>query len=302
MSQILINKILELKQKKNAIILAHNYQIPEVQDIADFIGDSLDLSQKAAKTNADVIMFCGVHFMAETASILCPDKIVLMSDLNAGCPMANMITAKDVQELKNKNKDAMVVCYINTTAEVKAESDVCCTSANAVKIINSLKAKKIIFIPDKYLGQYVANQTKKEMIFWEGYCPIHVKILENDILNQKKKYPNAKVIIHPECTPEVIRLADEVLSTSGMCRYAKKTECNEIIVGTEIGLTYRLQKENPNKKFYSASNEAICSNMKKHTLEKILWAFEEMKNEVKVSQEIRNKAINAVNKMLEIGS
>lgn len=317
----IIQKINDLKEKRKAVILVHNYQLPEVQDIADILGDSLGLSQKAAETKAEVIVFCGVHFMAETASILCPDKVVLIPDVNAGCPMADMIDVEGLRNLKKQHPDAVVVAYVNTPAEVKAESDVCCTSANAVKIVNSLTAKKIIFIPDKYLGQYVAseinpvrnkspeaiasdgyrrifNGTKKEIIFWQGYCPIHARILADDILKAKREHPFAEVIVHPECTPEVIALADKVFSTTGMLNYAKKTKSKEIIIGTEIGIIYRLQKENPDKKFYPVSEKAICENMKKNSLEKVLWSLEEMKYEVKVEEKIRQKAKKAIDRML----
>ncbi|PIU61410.1 MAG: quinolinate synthase [Armatimonadetes bacterium CG07_land_8_20_14_0_80_40_9] len=295
----LVEKIKKLKEKRKAIILVHNYQLPEIQDIADYLGDSLGLSQKAAQTDADVIVFCGVHFMAETASILCPDKTVLMPDINAGCPMADMIDAEKLRRLKKVHPAALVISYVNTTADVKAESNLCCTSANAVKIINSLDTKKIIFVPDKYLGHYVATKTNKELIFWEGYCPIHVKILADDILKARKEHPEAEVIVHPECTPEVIKLANKVLSTSGMCRYAKESKTKEIIVGTEVGLIYRLQKENPDKIFYPATELAICPNMKLNNLEKVLWTLEDMKFKVKVKEEIRIKAKNAIDKMLQ---
>ncbi len=294
----IIKKINNLKKGRNAVILVHNYQPPEVQDVADFLGDSLGLSQKAAETDAEVIVFCGVHFMAETASILCPDKIVLIPELTAGCPMANMIGVEGLRKLKKQHPDATVVAYVNTTAEVKAESDVCCTSANAVKIVNSLPEKKIIFIPDKYLGQYVASQTKKEMIFWEGYCPIHVRILADDIFKVKEEHSGAEVLVHPECTPDVIAMSDKVLSTTGMLNYAKQTKSKEIIIGTEIGIIYRLQKENPDKKFYPASERAICENMKKNSLEKVLWSLEEMKYKIKVEEEVRQKAKKAIDKML----
>ncbi|MFN3966082.1 MAG: quinolinate synthase NadA [Endomicrobiia bacterium] len=301
MIESLVKKIQELKKKRKAIILVHNYQPPEVQDIADFLGDSLELSRKAAQTDAEVIVFCGVHFMAETASILCPDKTVLMPDINAGCPMANMINRDQLKKLKSEHTEATVVAYVNTTAEVKAESDICCTSANAVKVVSSLdKDKQIIFVPDKYLGQYITSQTKREMIYWNGYCPVHVKILPEDIIKQKQNHPDAEVIVHPECTPEVIKLANKVLSTSGMCRYSKETNAKEIIVGTEVGIIYRLQKENPDKKFYPASELAICPNMKLGSVEKVLWVLEELKNEVKVPKEIQIKAIQAVNRMLSI--
>jgi len=302
MSELLVKKIQELKRKRKAIILAHNYQLPEIQDIADYIGDSLGLSQKAAQADAEVIVFCGVHFMAETASILCPHKTVLMPDINAGCPMVGMVDLAELKSTRKEYPQSMVVCYVNTSAEVKAESDICCTSANAVKVVQSLNSEgEIIFVPDKYLGQYVEGQTGRKMVLWDGYCPVHVKILAEDILRKKKKHPEAEVIVHPECTPEVIKLANRVLSTSGMCQYARESRAKEIIVGTETGLIWRLQKENPDKKFYPASELAICPNMKLTNLEKVLWVLEDMKSEVKVPDRIRVKAMRAVNRMLSIG-
>lgn len=299
--EALVEKIKKLKQKRNAIILAHNYQLPEIQDIADYLGDSLELSREAAGIDAQVIVFCGVHFMAETASILSPDKTVLMPDINAGCPMANMITREGLKALKKEHPKAVVVGYVNTSAEVKAEVDICCTSANAIKVISSLKdAQEIIFVPDKYLAHYVADKTKRKLISWEGYCPSHVKILAEDIQRQKKLHPDAEVVVHPECTPSVIALADKVLSTSGMCRYAKTSSTQEQIIGTEIGLLYKLKKENPEKQFYPASELADCPNMKLTTLEKVAWALKEMKYEVKVPEEIRIRAKKAVDRMLEI--
>ena len=296
----LIENILQLKRQRNAVILAHNYQLGEVQDIADFVGDSLELSQKAAETDAEVIVFCGVHFMAETASILCPDKVVLLPDTHAGCPMADMITAEKLRQRKRELPDAAVICYVNSTAEVKAESDICCTSANAVKVVESVDATEILFVPDQYLGHYIATKTNRKMVLWPGYCPTHVRIQPEDITRRKKEYPQAKAIVHPECRPEVIALADETLSTGGMCRFARETEVEEIIVGTEIGIIYRLRKENPRKKFIPASEQAICPNMKQITLEKILWSLEDMAFEVKVPEAIRLKAKGAVDKMLEV--
>ncbi|HEX7475572.1 MAG TPA: quinolinate synthase NadA [Dehalococcoidales bacterium] len=298
----LSEKILKLKVEKNAVILAHNYQLGEVQDIADFVGDSLELSQKAAKTEAAVIVFCGVHFMAETASILSPDKIVLLPDLDAGCPMANMITAAQLIERKIELPNAKVVCYVNTTADVKAESDVCCTSANAVKVVNSIEANEILFVPDQYLGHYVSTKTDKKIYLWPGYCPTHARILPEDINREKAAHPAAKVLVHPECRPETIALADEVLSTGGMARYARENPAKEIIVGTEIGFVYRLRKENPGKYFYPASEQAVCPRMKLITLEKILWCLEQMAPEVKVPENVRFRAKQAVDKMLEIGA
>jgi quinolinate synthase len=297
----LIGKILDLKRKRNAIILAHNYQLGEVQDIADFIGDSLGLSQNAAKTEAEVIVFCGVHFMAETASILCPEKIVLLPDMHAGCPMADMVTAESLRKKKKEYPEATVVAYVNTTAEVKAESDICCTSANAVEIVQRLDAKQILFIPDQYLGHYVSTKTGRQMILWPGYCSTHARIQAADILRLKKVHPQAEVMVHPECRPDVIELADVVLSTGGMCRHAQDTEAKEIIVGTEVGIIHRLRKENPDKIFIPVSEQAICPRMKLITLENILWSLEDMTPQVKVPEEIRLRAKAAVDKMLEVG-
>jgi quinolinate synthase len=297
----LIEKILNLKTKKKAIILVHNYQLGEVQDIADFIGDSLELSQKASKTDAEVIVFCGVHFMAETASIICPDKTVLLPELHAGCPMANMITAQALREKKKEYPKATVVCYVNTSAAVKAESDICCTSANAVRLVEKLTdVQEIIFVPDQYLGSYVASQTGKKMILWPGYCPTHVRILPQDIIRRKAEHPQAKAVVHPECRPEVKALADAVLSTGGMIRFARESDAREIIVGTELGIIYRLQKENPEKKFIPASEQAICPRMKLTTLESVLWSLENMTHEIKVPERIRRRARAAVDKMLEV--
>ena len=297
----LIKEILDLKTRRGAVILAHNYQLGEIQDIADFVGDSLELSQRAAETGASVIVFCGVHFMAETASILCPDKVVLLPDMNAGCPMADMITPDRLREKKKEHPWAAVVCYINSSAEVKAESDICCTSANAVGIIESLDAQEILFVPDQYLGLYVSARTGKEMILWPGFCPTHVRITPERMEELRQEYPQAKIVVHPECRPEVIALADEVLSTGGMRRYARREGVREMIVGTEMGIIYGLRKENPGKRFIPVSEQAICPNMKLITLEKVLWSLEEMNPEVKVAERIRLGAKAAVDRMLRIG-
>jgi quinolinate synthase len=298
----LVEKISALRKKRNAVILVHNYQLGEVQDIADFVGDSLELSQNAAKTAADVIVFCGVHFMAETASIICPDKVVLLPDMNAGCPMADMVTPERLRAKKKEHPQAVVVCYINSSAAVKAESDICCTSANAIEVVESLHAHEILFIPDQYLGHYVSTRTGKKMILWPGFCPTHVRITPERIQELRQEYPQAKVVVHPECTPGVIALADEVASTSGMCRYARRNEVREMVVGTEVGLIHRLRKENPGKRFIPVSDQAICPNMKLINLEKVLWSLEEMSPEVKVPEEIRLKAIAAVGRMLQTKS
>lgn len=295
------DRILRLKKEKNAVILVHNYQLGELQDIADFIGDSLGLSQNAAQTDARVIVFCGVYFMAETASILCPDKTVLLPDINAGCPMADMITAEQLREKKRELPGVPVVCYINSSAEVKAESDVCCTSANAIKVVESLPAKEILFVPDQYLGHYISTKTSQKIILWPGFCPPHARIQPEDIIRLKEAYPRARVMVHPECTPAVIALADEVLSTSGMCRFAGETEAKEIIVGTEVGIIYRLKKETPTKLFIPISEQVICPHMKLINLEKVLWSLEELSPEIKVPEATRLRAKAAVDRMLAIG-
>lgn len=298
----LIEGILRLKRERNAIILAHNYQLGEVQDIADFVGDSLELSQKAAQTSAAVIVFCGVLFMAETASILCPDKKILLPDIHAGCAMADMITAEGLRKKKKEHPGATVVCYVNSSAEVKAESDVCCTSASAVNIVEKLpEGREILFVPDQYLGHYASTKTGREMILWPGFCPTHARIKSQDIVRLKQEHPEGKVVVHPECRPEVIALADEVLSTGGMCRFARSTMAAEVIVGTELGIIHRLRKENPDKRFIPASEQAVCPQMKLITLENVLWSLDEMAPEVKVPEEIRLRAKAAVDKMLEVG-
>ena len=294
-------KIRKLKTERRAVILAHNYQIPEVQDIADFVGDSLGLSIQASRTDAAVIVFCGVHFMAETAKILSPQKTVLLPDEHAGCPMANMIDGRQLRALKEKHPGAKVLCYVNTSAEVKAECDLCCTSANAVTMVQkALKdVREIIFVPDQYLADYVSGQTGRKFILWNGFCPTHARILPQDIARAKALHSAAEVIAHPECTPEVRRLADRVASTEGMCRYVKETKAREIIVGTEIGIIHRLKKENPEKAFYPASERAVCPNMKRITMEKVLWALEDMRPEIDVPSEIASKARRCIERMLE---
>ena len=297
----LLDSIIKLKVEKEAIILAHNYQIGEVQDIADFVGDSLQLSIEASKARGKIIVFCGVHFMAETAKILSPTKKVLLPDKNSGCPMADMISASQLQKLKNKHPGAVVVCYVNTSARVKALSDICCTSSNAVNVVKSIpKNKEIIFIPDKYLGSYVQSQTGREFILWNGYCPTHVMINVKEIIELKKEHPDAVVIVHPECTPDVIDIADKVASTGGMLKYAKESEKKNFIIGTEIGIIYRLKNENPDKNFYPATSKAICPNMKLINLEKILWSLEDERYEIKVPQEIIEKARAAIDRMIAI--
>jgi len=296
----ILEKIDKLKKSRNAVFLVHNYQLGEVQDVADFVGDSLELSQKAAKTDADVILFCGVHFMAETAAILCPDKTVLIPDLHAGCPMANMITPAGLRKKKKEHPGALVVCYVNTTAAVKAESDICCTSANSVEIVKRLpQDKKIIFVPDQYLGIHTAARTGREMILWPGYCPTHARIQAKDIIRLKEEYPRAKVLVHPECREEVTALADAVVSTGGIIRFARENDAKEMIIGTEIGILHRLKKENPGKKFIPVSEQAVCPRMKLITLETVLWSLENMNHQVKITEKTRLKAKAAVDRMLE---
>jgi quinolinate synthase len=291
-------RILGLKKEKKAVILVHNYQRPEVQDIGDFVGDSLELSQKAAATDAEVIVFCGVHFMAETAAILSPQKIVLLPDARSGCPMADMITAEQLRKKKKELPNATVVTYINSSAEVKAESDYCCTSANGVKVVQNLDSEEILFVPDQYLGDFISRKTGKKMTLWPGYCPTHVKILAEDIIQRKQEYPRAHVVVHPECRPDVIDLADETLSTSGIIRYAARDDVSELIVGTEVEILHRLKKENSGKTFIAASAKAICPNMKRITLDKVVNSLETMSPRVEVPQEIRVRARAAVDRML----
>ncbi len=296
-----LKKIKELKEKRKAIILVHNYQKGELQDIGDFVGDSLDLSRAAAQTDGEVIVFCGVYFMAEVAAILSPEKTVLLPVLEAGCPLADMITPEKLQRMKKEYPQAAVVCYVNSPSEVKAESDICCTSSNAIQIVNSLTDyKQVIFVPDKNLGRYVATKTDKEIVFWEGFCPTHHDVLPEDIFQAKREHPTAKVVVHPECRLEVIKLADEALSTGGIVKYVHKTPAKEIIIGTEKGIIHRLQKENPEKKFYLASEKLICPDMKLTNLGKVATALEKMKYQIKVPEDIRVKAKNALERMLAV--
>ncbi len=298
----LLNEIKEIAKRKNAVILAHNYQLPEVQEVADFVGDSLELSLKASETQAEIIVFCGVYFMAETAAIISPAKTVLIPDHTAGCPMAAMINVENVRELKRQHPQAKVVCYVNSTAAVKAESDICCTSSNALKVINSLTdTTEIIFIPDKYLGSYTQLKAPgKKFIIWEGYCPTHVLITSDDILKMKRKYPASLVMVHPECKSEVVRLANAVVSTGSMSAFAREKEAQEIIVGTEVGMLHRLKKENPDRQFFPANTQAVCPNMKLITLEKIFWSLQDMIYPVKVEEPVRSKAKLAIDKMIAL--
>lgn len=301
MHQNLIEKILKIKKEKNAVILAHNYQPAVIQDIADFTGDSLGLSITASQTDAAVIVFCGVKFMAETAAILSPQKTVLIPEINAGCPMADMITAQQLRELKAEHPDALVVCYVNSTAEVKAESDYCCTSSNSVAVVNSLpKDKEIIFVPDIHLGRFTAETTGRDLILWPGYCPTHVMITEEDVKVAKAKCPDAIVLAHPECSEPAKELADQLLSTGQMLNYAKKSDAKNFIIATETGIIHSLKKQSPDVNFIPATDRGICPNMKKITLEKILWSLEDMKYEITVEKQIAQKAKTALDRMVNI--
>lgn len=295
-----LEKIQKLKNKRNAVILAHNYQPGEIQDLADFTGDSLGLSIQASKTDAEVIVFCGVLFMAETAAILSPQKTVLLPDKNAGCPMADMITADQLRDLKIKHPDALVVCYVNSSADVKAESDYCCTSSNAVEVVNSLPLQKqIIFVPDQHLGRFVLEKTGRDLILWPGYCATHVVITQDDIKNKKEKYPDAIVMTHPECTEPVKEISDQLLSTGQMLRFAEKNPEKQFIIATEIGIIHTLKKQNPDSEFIPASDRAICPNMKKISLDKIIGSLEDMQHKVTIPEMISIKAKKALDRMVE---
>ncbi|MBF0568061.1 MAG: quinolinate synthase [Nitrospirae bacterium] len=317
-------KIQRLKEQRNALIIAHNYQRDEVQEIADMTGDSLELSRKAASTDCDVIVFCGVNFMAESASILSPDKVVLLTAYDAFCPMADMISVgmerelyeafpgyKDppryvypvkytLADIKRDYPGVPVVAYVNTTAEVKAESDICCTSANVVEVIESLPDERVICVPDKNLSAWAAKNTKKEVIAWDGYCHVHDRIRPSDVEKARKAHPNAILMAHPECRLNILEMADNVASTSGMLKFAAKSAAAEFIVGTEIGLLHKLRKENPDKVFYPLRTDMVCPNMKKTTLESVYAALKEMKHVVKVSGKTRELAWKALDRMLSL--
>lgn len=297
------DEILALKQERRAIILAHNYQLPDVQDAADYVGDSLGLAQKAAATDAQVIVFCGVHFMAETASILCPDKKVLIPDLEAGCSLSDMITAKALREWKTEHPGAVVVSYVNTSAAVKAESDYCCTSSNAVKVVESIpKEKEILFVPDMYLGSFVREKTGRKIHLWPGYCGVHSQIPTEKVEAMKKEHPGAEFLIHPECgclTPQLM-YADQILSTEGMMRRPGVSPAKEFIVATETGILHRMKKNYPDKEFLPVSEQAVCGYMKRITLEKVLWSLQDMVHEVKVPPQMAAKARTAIDRMMAI--
>lgn len=299
----LIEKINKLRKEKNAVILAHNYQLGEIQDVADFCGDSLELSIKAKGVSADMIVFCGVTFMAETAYILSPSKTVLLPRTDAGCLMADMVTGEDVRKMKAEHPGAVVLCYVNSTAEVKAESDICVTSANALDIAKSVPAdKEILFVPDSNLGNYVMKMTGRKMTMFPGYCPTHMRLSRENILEKRKEFPDAKVIIHPESRTEVSELADEVLSTGGMCRYVKESGAKQFIIATESGIIHRLRKENPGKLLIPISEEAVCPTMKMIRLVDLYNSLTKEEHRITVPEELRVKALRPIEKMLELSA
>lgn len=294
-------KIKQLVQKKKAIILAHNYQPPEIQDIADLCGDSLELSIRAAKTSAEIIIFCGVHFMAESASILCPEKTVVLPVKDAFCPMADMVSSEALTARKKELENITVITYVNSSAKIKAMSDICCTSANVVKVVNAVKSKSILMVPDKNLAAYAAFHTDKQIHSWEGYCPFHNNLTINDVAKAKKAHPNAIFIAHPECTPQVLELADSIQSTSGMISFAGQSNRKEFILGTETGLLHAIKKTHPDKNFYPASEKLLCPDMKKIKLADILSSLENPElYEIRVPEETRKNALHAIQKMIEI--
>lgn len=291
-------RISQLKKERNAIILAHYYQRDEIQEIADFRGDSFLLAQKAAQTEADVIVFCGVHFMGESAKILAPHKKVIIPDERAGCPMADMVNIDGLKALKRKHPHATVVSYINTSAEIKSETDICCTSANAVKVIESVKSEEIIWVPDKNLGDYVSKFTNKKMYIWEGYCNTHDMLTIKDVEEMRTMYPDAQFVVHPECRPEVVKLGDFVGSTTAIIKYCRESDCQEFIVGTEDGTGYQLRMDSPNKKFHFASKYLVCPNMKVNNLKKVVKCLETMQPEIYVATDVADKARLSLERML----
>jgi len=294
--------ILKLKKEKHAVIIVHNYQRDEVQDIADISGDSLALSQAAVNADAKVIVFCGVDFMAESASILNPDKIVLLPVKEAGCPMADMVTVERLREKKKEFPGAAIVCYVNSSATIKAESDICCTSSNAIQIVQSLKDyKEVIFVPDKNLGRYVQqNVPDKKIILWEGFCPTHIRVSKEEVLKAKEDHLGAEVVAHPECNPDVLAVSDHICSTGGMFKYVKASKSIEFIIATESGMLYRLRKDNPGKKFYVPTDRLVCPTMKLTTLGWVAHSLEAMEHEIKISGDIRDKACKALERMLKV--
>ena len=298
---VLVAEIARLRRERNAVILAHNYQRPEVQDIADFVGDSLELSIKATRLpHYDAIVFCSVDFMAETAKLLSPEKLVLLPDAHAGCPMADMVTPEALRALKAEHPGVPAVCYVNTSAAVKAECDITCTSANAINIVNSLGADEIIFVPDRNLGAWVQRHTAARLILWPGYCPTHNRLLPAHIAAQRAAHPGAEVMVHPECTAAVIDMADHVVSTGGMVRVAQESPAREFILVTEEGMLHRLRKDNPDKQFHRVADTAVCPNMKKTTLEKVRAALADLQTPIDVPTDIAARARLAIQRMLDV--
>jgi quinolinate synthase len=296
----LIQNIAKLKKQRNAVIVAHNYQIDEVQDIADMVGDSFALSKYCANTSYDVIVFCGVHFMAESAKLLSPEKTVLLPEIDAGCPMADMVTAEALREEKKKHPEAAVVCYINSSAGVKAESDICCTSSNALKIVRAVKQKEIIFVPDCNLGSYVAQQVpEKKIILWKGFCVTHHRVGPEEVKKVRGIHPDALLLVHPECRPEVTALADFIGSTRQIIDYASSSKASKFIIGTEMGILHKLKKDNPGKQFFLLSPGFVCPNMKKTTLKSVYEALRDMKHDIVMDEELINKAKLPLEKMLK---
>jgi quinolinate synthase len=293
-------KIEKLKKSLNAVIVAHNYQRPEVQDIADITGDSLELARQCTQVDAEVIVFCGVHFMAESAAILSPERTVLLSEADAGCPMADMIGEADLREWKERYPEAAVVCYVNSSAAVKALSDICCTSANGLEVVQSLPYDEVLFIPDRHLGHYISTKTDKRMILYPGFCPPHQRLIPRHIEHAKELHPDAVVLVHPECSAEVIARADAALSTSQMIRFAKESDAQTLLIGTEEGLLHGLRGENPGKAFHLLTTGLLCTDMKKTTLKSVVKTMEERRNVVRVAEEVRVKAKLALDRMLEV--
>lgn len=297
----IVNEIKKLKEEKNAVILAHCYQNIEVDEVADYVGDSLYLSQKAAETDADIIVFAGVYFMAQTAKILNPDKKVLLPRMESGCLMADMVNLQQVREFKSKHPNIPTVCYINSTAEVKTECDICCTSSNALNIVKSLQAPQVLFLPDTYLGKWVESQLDgTEVITYPGYCPTHLRIKPEDVIEMKKKYPNAEVLAHPECHKEVVKLADYVGSTTGIMKHAIESDKKQFIISTEKGVVDRLKRDYPEKEFILIKDNIICPNMKWHTLEDIYNALAKEQHEINVDKDVAQKALKCIDRMLEV--
>ncbi|MCJ7745753.1 MAG: quinolinate synthase NadA [Actinobacteria bacterium] len=299
--QAVAEQVEKVKQERNAVILAHNYQRPEIQDIADYTGDSLGLARQASGTDADVVVFCGVHFMAETAYILSPHKVILLPELEAGCPLADMANPEEVRKTRSENPGSVVVSYVNTSAAVKAESDYCCTSSNAVKVVNAVEGDTVIFVPDRNLAAYVEGQVDKRIIAWDGYCPVHENITLEQVLEALSDHPGAEVIAHPECRQHVLAVAHHVRSTSGMVDAALSSNAGEFIIATEEGIIYPLSKAVPEKRFYRPAGEHICPNMKLITLSKVLWALQTLEPRVTVAEDVRVRALGAVERMLALG-